>query len=64
MHGAGHGTANTKPDASGLACGCGFITAGQARDVASKYLREHPEQGHYAAWSVIQNRLVEVWPCK
>jgi len=39
------------------------ITGKQLADIFIKYLREHPEERHYTAGSIIISRLKEVFPC-
>jgi hypothetical protein len=37
--------------------------AGQARDVAVRYLTDHPESRHYTAASLVAEALEEAFPC-
>jgi hypothetical protein len=44
--------------------GEGSVTAGQLKDVVTKYLAGHPEVRHYDAASLVMRALVEAFPCK
>ncbi len=40
------------------------ITMGQAGDVVSKYMNEHPELLHFPGGVIVYHALKEVWSCK
>jgi hypothetical protein len=44
-------------------CIPGNVTIGQLRDVALKYLQEHPEQRHKHATSLLLSAFNGAWPC-
>jgi hypothetical protein len=39
-------------------------TLAQVRDVVIQYLREHPEERHYAAGSLVLRSLLVAFPCR
>jgi len=39
-------------------------TVEQAVDVIMNFLRDHPEQRHYTAWSISREALGHAFPCK
>ena len=45
------------------ACVPDGVLAGQLVEVVKKWLREHPENWHYAADSVVAGAVHETWPC-
>jgi hypothetical protein len=45
-------------------CLDGHITRGQLRDIAMKYLRDHPQELHFSAHSEIGVALMKAFPCK
>jgi hypothetical protein len=40
------------------------VTGGQLRDIAVKYLQEHPEERHYTAASEVILAMLNAFPCK
>ena len=46
------------------ACGPEDLTGLQAMDIVLKHLREHPEDRHLAASSLVARALAEAFPCK
>lgn len=40
------------------------VTSEQMVDVFIKYLEDHPESRHNAAYFIVQKALSEAWPCK
>jgi len=39
------------------------VTQGQAKDVALKWLRAHPEKRHFAAAGLVAYALSDAFPC-
>ena len=39
------------------------VTDRQTTDVVVRYLKEHPEQRHYAAANLVAETLAEAFPC-
>jgi hypothetical protein len=46
-----------------LPSGQSGVTAGQLKDVVLRYLKEHPENLHFTAPSLIFEALKKFWPC-
>jgi hypothetical protein len=40
------------------------VKSGQVRDLVVRFLRTHPEQRHLPGWELVNNALVNAWPCK
>ncbi len=40
----------------------GGITAGQLRDVVTRYLRDHPRQRHWDAALLVRHAIMGAWP--
>ena len=49
---------NDKPD-----CTPDRLTVGQMRDVAVKYMREHPENRNMSAAAIVLLSIMDAWPC-
>jgi Rap1a immunity proteins len=49
---------------SGAACPPGGSTFGQDRDIAKKFLADHPEQRHLEAGVLVHRAITEAFPCK
>jgi hypothetical protein len=49
---------------AGSFCPPDNATYGQSKDVVIKYLRDHPEERHYAAAFLVGYALGSVFPCK
>ncbi len=39
------------------------VSAGQIKDVVSKWLKDHPERRQYGAPGLVANALAEAYPC-
>ena len=46
------------------ACLPAHVTAGQARDVVTRFLASHPETRHLAAAGMVARPLAEAFPCR
>ena len=51
-------------DASKELCIPSSVTVAQTSDIFKKYLRNHPEDRHLNAQSLVFRALSEAWPCK
>ncbi|MFK4794650.1 Rap1a/Tai family immunity protein [Sphingobium sp. ZW T5_29] len=49
---------NGKPD-----CTPDGLTVGQMRDVALKYMRDHPENRNLSAAGIVLLSIMDAWPC-
>lgn len=56
---------NDTYEATGIKFFCApeTVTAGQLMDIATKYLKDHPEARHYTAASQVSLALSEAFPC-
>ena len=60
---AGAADAASSSASYGMVCLPEGISMSQAADIVKRYLRDHPEVRHYAAYDLAANALAEVWPC-
>ena len=44
-------------------CGPQNVTTGEMKDIVLRSLREHPEERHYTAASLVLGALAEAFPC-
>jgi len=51
-------------DALKMTCRPNEVTMGQAQDMITKYLRDHPETRHLNASDLVGAFLAETFPCK
>ena len=45
------------------ACSPENVTAGQVKDIVTRFLVNHPEKRHYAAHTLVARALSEAFPC-
>jgi hypothetical protein len=44
-------------------CISDLVSRGQLRDIAKKYLENHPEMRHYLGWVLVYNSMRDAFPC-